>query len=154
MIQATCLDEARDRLCSGAGIPAAMKALICDLSELRGRTPHEEWRAFGRESATTHVIGELLRQDPFTRRSFEKPRGYAGDAVMLDYVYGQQGADGATDLGKAILQCLTSSTLAEAVRWRRDVLATSVELLGLKVFRPRVLALACGHLREGHDCDR
>ena len=30
----------------------------------------------------------MLHADPMARRSFEKPRGYAGDAVLLDDLYG------------------------------------------------------------------
>ena len=41
-------------------------------------------------------IFALCQEDPYTRRAFEKPRGYAGDAVMLDFfrpraVEGSQG---------------------------------------------------------------
>jgi hypothetical protein len=38
-------------------------------------------------TARDHEVFKLLQQDPNTRRAFDKPRGYAGDAVMLDYVY-------------------------------------------------------------------
>ena len=42
--------------------------------------------AVGRQ-ILTHPLGELLHRDPFTRRGFDKPRGYAGDAVLIDYLY-------------------------------------------------------------------
>jgi extracellular factor (EF) 3-hydroxypalmitic acid methyl ester biosynthesis protein len=32
-------------------------------------------------------LGEYLYQSPFTRRSFEKPRGYAGDFEMMNQIY-------------------------------------------------------------------
>ena len=38
-------------------------------------------------TARDHEVFKLLQQDPNTRRAFDKPRGYAGDAVMLDYYY-------------------------------------------------------------------
>ena len=43
------------------------------------RTPARAW---------TTRSASLLHQDPFTYRAFAKPRGYAGDAVMMDYIYG------------------------------------------------------------------
>lgn len=33
-----------------------------------------------------HPLREIILSDPYSRRAFEKPRGYAGNAVMLDYI--------------------------------------------------------------------
>src|SRR5262249_38418269 len=49
---------------------------------------------------------QVLHQDPFTYRAFSKPRGYAGDAVMMDYIYGlgdaRQADEDATPIGRAV----------------------------------------------------
>lgn len=37
-----------------------------------------------REVVRAHRLGAIVQQDPFTRRAASKPRGYAGDAVMMD----------------------------------------------------------------------
>ncbi len=149
------LHHAYSQLCERAcPVPTVIESLIRGLIGLRAQAGYDEWRSFARETATTHPIRDILHQDPLTRRSFEKPRGYAGDAVMIDYVYRHQGANGTTDVGKTILECLTSSRLAEAVRWRKGVLAAKVDEAGIRVKRPHVLALACGHLREGRICDQ
>ncbi len=34
-----------------------------------------------------HNASLLILQDPFTSHSISKPRGYAGDAVLLDFIY-------------------------------------------------------------------
>ena len=38
------------------------------------------------ERAASHPISEFVYQCPFTRHAFEKPRGYAGDAELMDYI--------------------------------------------------------------------
>src|SRR5215471_14831280 len=40
-----------------------------------------------RDACQTHPLHRMALEDPFTERAFSKPRGYAGDAVMLDYIY-------------------------------------------------------------------
>ena len=92
-------------------------------------------------------------QDPYTARAYQKPRGYADDAVMLDYVYGRRGAypdAGVTDLGMAIhAYAAGASPPARAVRWRRDWIASQIETSMIAAGRPvKVLSFACGHLRE------
>ena len=69
---------------------------------------------------------------------------------MMDYIYGRKDSNGATVLGKEILELLRATALSRAVRWRRDILASAIDECADRKPLPRVLALACGHMREGH----
>jgi hypothetical protein len=40
-----------------------------------------------RDACQGHPLHKIALEAPFTERAFSKPRGYAGDAVMLDYIY-------------------------------------------------------------------
>ena len=44
-----------------------------------------EWADYA-QLCLRHPLRALLHQDPFTYRAFSKPRGYSGDAVLLDLV--------------------------------------------------------------------
>lgn len=92
----------------------------------------------------------LALQDPYTRRGYEKPRGYAGDAVLLDYVYGTTSVpDGTTEFGEAILHwCHHHSAAFKAVNERKGMLAQELSKAAGRVPEARCLAVACGHLRE------
>ena len=67
---------------------AALTRLFEGLRELRSAASTGEWPGL-REQIQSHPVRALIHEDPMTRRSFEKPRGYAGDAVLLDYIYGE-----------------------------------------------------------------
>src|SRR4030095_15894931 len=68
------------------------------------------WRAFAAGAREDRTLGDLLYQDPLTRRAFHQPRGYAGDAIMMDYIYGIHGGREAvaqaSDVGGAIYRCI------------------------------------------------
>ncbi|WFU11741.1 class I SAM-dependent methyltransferase (plasmid) [Rhizobium sp. CB3090] len=103
--------------------------------------------------AQNHPVAHFLFQDPFTRWSFDKPRGYSGDAHLLDFIYGHANVDGeitaSTDLGKSIYEYTRNASSSVAVRERRDILARRVDEYAKD--RPgsvEVLAVASGHLRE------
>jgi extracellular factor (EF) 3-hydroxypalmitic acid methyl ester biosynthesis protein len=134
----------------GAGrLAAALEDLFDDLSLRREEEP-ETWPDFAR-SCLDHPLRHLLHQDPFTYRAFSKPRGYAGDAVMMDYIYGlgeaSRAARGATPIGNAIFRHMATRPSARAVRYRRQLLATLIDRAASKG-GSRVFALAAGHLRE------
>ena len=57
-----------------------------NLQQVRVHADDAVWMDWVR--CRNHPLRELFLEDPFTRRSCEKPRGYAGDAVLLDYIYG------------------------------------------------------------------
>ena len=54
-----------------------------------------------KEAVEAHPIHKVIMSDPYSRRAFDKPRGYAGDAVMLDFIYRPHEAD-VDEAGKAV----------------------------------------------------
>ncbi|MGY3581418.1 extracellular factor (EF) 3-hydroxypalmitic acid methyl ester biosynthesis protein [Bradyrhizobium sp. USDA 4341] len=100
-----------------------------------------------RATCQTHPLHELALQDPFTQRAFSKPRGYAGDAVMLDYIYRPSSLE-LTEVGAAIYQMTTGVSAAKSITWRRDHLGEEIAKTAARVENARVLSVASGHLRE------
>lgn len=95
-----------------------------------------------------HPLRGLIHQDPYTRHSFLRPRGYAGDAALIDFFYGLRGPeDEDTELGKFIFTTHMESSAARSVRYRRTLLGERLETLALKG-PGEVLSVACGHLCE------
>jgi len=142
------LDIANEQLQAG-WITSSVRELIEDLSARREQEP-QDWPAYAR-ACLSHPICRQLYQDPFTYRAFAKPRGYAGDAVMMDYIYGLgeagPAARSATPLGRAIFQYLGTRPSANAVRYRRRLLAGLIDQV-VDQGGSSVLAIAAGHLRE------
>lgn len=130
-------------------VSKGMYDLAQGLFDLRHNAEAEEWREFAEHAWLDHPLRELTHQDPLTRRAFEKPRGYAGDAELLDYIYGLRALPAeTTSLGAAIFGFGLQSPAPQAVRTRRDILAARIDRLAARIENPRILAIACGHLRE------
>jgi len=91
-------------------------------------------------------------QDLFVRRAFTKPRGYAGDAVLLDFIYQHESVREAVERAPAMVQAAmqftTNAAGPRAVRNRAWLLASEIDATARRVARPEILSLACGHLRE------
>lgn len=81
------LDSAQ-QLIEGGSVNKGMEQLARYLREMRLSLPAEDWKAFVASEVLTHPIRSLIHQDPFTHHSFSKPRGYPGDAALIDYIYG------------------------------------------------------------------
>jgi extracellular factor (EF) 3-hydroxypalmitic acid methyl ester biosynthesis protein len=154
-----------ERLDSDLAATTALSRLFEGLRELRGQVPEDSWNDL-RRAIQTHPLRALIHEDPMTRRSFEKPRGYAGDAVLLDYIYGEDVREDAEGLAssaadpspraRAVQRYATSRPAAAAVRHRRQWLAFQIDRAADRALAEgrtgaRVLSVACGHLREGHD---
>jgi SAM-dependent methyltransferase len=143
------LDKCLRRLEAGR-VRDGMLGVVFDLCDLRLDSELEDWKSWVETECLTHPVFELIHQDPFTARSYDKPRGYAGDAIMLDMIYFPERTDFSqvTELGRAIYGCSTQSDATHAVRWRRELLARKIDEVAEATADPDVLSLACGHLRE------
>jgi extracellular factor (EF) 3-hydroxypalmitic acid methyl ester biosynthesis protein len=96
-------------------------------------------------------LSQIGHQCPFTHHAFSRPRGYPGDALLLDWIYRDFRIVRRPDEGSlaAKLYRRTNSSLpSTAVRWRRQHLAHLIDEAAAAKPRARVLAIAAGHLRE------
>lgn len=119
------------------------------LSEIRRTSDAVEWDAIFQSQALNHPISRLIWQDPFTEHSFRRPRGYPGDASLLDYIYGIRPAPVETSsLGAKIFKFNSDRQAPKSVRSRAEVLARTIDEVAEQHPSPRVLSIACGHLRE------
>jgi hypothetical protein len=132
-------------------IEDGMNELLPGLKGQRLHAGPKDW-SLTVSACLRHPLKDLLHQDPFTQRAFSRPRGYAGDAVLLDYIYGREEGweppEDTTELGRALFEYTTRSAACEGVRARRGFVAELLDRLVDDVPRPHVLSIAAGHLRE------
>ena len=95
-----------------------------------------------------HELFAIAHQDPYSERAFKKPRGYAGDAVMMDYVYAGVAAEGTTDLGKAVFTGTTRGSMGLSVLFRRQLLTAYINEVASSCTDFNILSVASGHCRE------
>lgn len=95
-------------------------------------------------------VRSRLHEDPHSSRGFHKPRGYPGDAVLLDLIYETTPIpEDTTPIGEGVYRwCCDRTTAFAAVRGRRDHLAALIDETARRRPGARVLSVACGHLRE------
>lgn len=128
----------------------ALDELVTSLQHLKLTRSGPEWKRIVGQ-CRRHPLFALLQEDPFTRRAFEKPRGYAGDAPLMDYIYGPE--DGrptpaATPVGRAVFEYMTRGPACQGVRSRRAIVAACIDRMAEERPRPHVLSIAAGHLPE------
>ncbi len=146
------LNAVNEKLQQTKQIKGALDDLFISLKELHDFLPSEDWHNFCSKQCIEHPIRTTLHSDPFTERAFSKPRGYAGDAVIIDYIYRdaaiQDQIKGLSAQGKAIYEYVSTAPAALAVKERKDIIAKKIDQIAEEIESPRILCLACGHLRE------
>lgn len=142
---AELLDRTLAALRSEQPVGPAIEALCDGLLVERARLG-PAWLGVVEHVCRRHPLHVLLGQDPFTAQARRKPR--AGDATLIDYLYDAVAGPDTTALGEALMRATTSGALGRAIRARRTLLARRIDDRASRVERPRILAVACGHLRE------
>lgn len=132
----------------------AFSAIYHGLNYIRNQSSKEDWEQFIKQYRE-HPISHFFLQEPLSRRSFERPRGYQGDPVMLDLMYDFEEVVPLPDEGRQLelpellnyeLNRITHS--AHANRARKRVLSRKIDQTSERVANPYILSVACGNLRE------
>lgn len=128
----------------------ALEGLFVGLYRLKMNCTPEDWQSCVQQ-CRVHRVCELIHEDPFTGRAFAKPRGYAGDAELLELIYGPEDGKPEPDgsaIGKSIYRYTSLAPAAEGVRARRAYIADLLDRSTAETPGMHVLAIAAGHLRE------
>lgn len=141
------LNEGLERIRSGDGV-GAIRYLCGELARCRELAGEMAWRETWCPACRIHPLRDIAHQDPYTWRAFAKPRGYAGDAVMLDYVYSGQPPAETSPLGQVVFAGTTRTSNGLSVVDRRDRLAAWIDEEARRQPAAHVMSIACGHLRE------
>lgn len=122
------------------------------LHEVRNAIDLDVWRALI-PLVQAHPVADFFMQDPLTKWSFDRPRGYSGDAHLLDLIYRHEKVAeevaAASDFGREVYEFTTHAPSSFANCDRRDILARYVDATADRVGpSAEVLSFAAGHLRE------
>lgn len=153
---AIILDLARQNFEKEAPAARIVPKLVDDLHRVRGSSSTAVWQKLV-PFVQNHAVGKFLFEDPLTHWSFNKPRGYSGDASLLDIYYKHSSMSGhvgeASALGKQIYDCTVNDPACAAGRERCEILARTVDEAAERTGgATEILAVAAGHLREAEIC--
>ncbi len=68
-------------------VATGMRQLMARLHAARLGMGPAQWRVVCRELVAPHPLRALVHESPLTRQAHDKPRGYAGDPELLDFIY-------------------------------------------------------------------
>lgn len=143
------LNEVYIQLTEGATDTHPLSKLYQILEEVRMTVSEKEWLAIIQDTISVHPLKTFISQDPCTHRSIKKPRGYSGDAELLDYFYSDSfSLSGANQTSKMLLNHTISRPAGVSVKERLRIIGNMVDQVGETHQAPKVLSIACGHFRE------
>ncbi|MEM9487444.1 MAG: class I SAM-dependent methyltransferase [Cyanobacteria bacterium P01_F01_bin.116] len=131
-------------------INKGMEHLILGMKEIKQHYAPSQWQEFSQTTVLQHPVTSIIHQCPFTHHAFTKPRSYAGDADLLDFIYGFKDlSPSLSPLGIKLCKYMQAAPAPTSVRARRDILAQTIDQVVLETSHPaQILSIACGHLRE------
>ena len=146
-----------DQLMHAANVGMHAPTVLSLIEKAEGwrRSAPETWPALVDDVLSKHPLAALASECPMTDRARRKPRGYAGDAVMLDYIYDRSKvAD--EQLGgsqRDVFRVVAESPTCASVDYRRHMIAQRIDALASQrsadgLAKLTLLSLACGHARE------
>ncbi len=142
-----------DRLVGGdpSEVTATMNELVDRLTALRDGLTPAAWEEAIVELRSSELMPILL-EDPLTRWAYHRPRGFPGDAGLIDMIYARgEFSDGQTAIsttGQRICAANLTRPGCQAVRYRKHVASEFLRSSMAVSAHPALLGIAVGHMRE------
>ena len=139
-----------------------LQTFMVAVEEIRSSIPRNEWEEFCRKDVSMAEWRHFLCDDPYTRHGLLKPRGYPGDARLMDYAYRHQSIHPnitrATEAGRQIYEVTYGAAQSRSARDRTKLVSDVMKRMLDQNEQIRVASFASGHAREieelGSDANR
>jgi hypothetical protein len=122
------------------------------LESLRQRLDFSDWKHYVKTDSTCRRWRYFLSADPYTRWGLIKPKGYAGDATLMDFAYGHSSVreeiSSSGSVGMAVYTLTSSAKQSESARQRIRLIADTMKRLVETRDYISVTSFASGHGRE------
>ncbi len=109
-----------------------------------------DWKSFVATDKRLNEWRNLLFNDPYTRWGYCKPRGYPGDASLMDFAYKHLSVSGVVDdasaNGKLIYEYTSNAPQSKSAVSRTQFISSLIENVGGSNIT--VASIASGHGRE------
>lgn len=131
---------------------ALTTAFMDRLESMRASLDSKAWKHWVRTSTTCRKWRYFLACDPYTRWGLLKPRGYAGDATLMDFAYRHPSVEEEINRcspdGSAIYQLTSAAEQSKSARARLQLVANKLNDFSETHDRVSVASFASGHGRE------
>lgn len=122
------------------------------LESLRQNLDSTDWKRYVKTDSTCRRWRYFLSSDPYTRWGLIKPKGYAGDATLMDFAYGHlsvcEEISSSGSVGMAVYTLTSSAKQSESARQRIKLIADTMKRLVEARGFISVTSFASGHGRE------
>lgn len=131
---------------------SSVAAFMDNLETLRYSLDPPEWKRWVKADLTCRKWRYFLASDPYTRWGLVKPKGYAGDATLMDFAYGHQSVRGeignSGPVGSAVYALTSEAPQSQSARRRIALVAAMMRRLAESCDSLSVMSFASGHGRE------
>lgn len=129
---------------------SASHQLVMSLGKLSAKCSSDEFQEWIKGHCLAHPVAKYFLQTPVTNRCFTKPKGYAGDATLIDYIYLKENLTEYTDdTSQKIHDAICQATSCDSVRERAKFFGNQISQLSKQKNRKiSAISIASGHLRE------
>lgn len=109
-----------------------------------------EWFGDMMQEVRQHEAIRIARSCPIASHASARPRGYPGDASLLDllYLHPAHRPVYSDEIARRVSAVCQGAKVARSVRYRRMLLADAIDRAAIATSQASILSLACGHLRE------
>lgn len=129
-----------------------VKDFMVRIEEQRDDLRTEDWKTYISKNSDIHRWRYFLSHDPYTRWGLLKPRGYPGDATLMDFAYRHKSIEGhitnAGEIGQEIYKHTSSAKQSVSARERTQYITNQIVSLCKNHKDISISSFASGHGRE------